>query len=60
MGSQSLIPDKEGELRERLSFKEECHESHEENCNLPPKFYELEIEELQVSDLEQCGVVEGI
>ena len=30
------------------------------NCDPPPKFDELEIEELQVFDLEQCGVVEGI
>ena len=30
------------------------------NCDLPPRFDELEIEELQVSGLEQFGVVEGI
>ena len=57
---QSLIPDKEGELGERLIFKEDCHEIHKVNYDLPPTFDELEMEELQVSDLEQCGVVEGI
>ena len=57
---QSLIPDKEGELGEPLIFNEESHESHNVNCDLPPKFDELEIEELQLSDLEQCWVVEGI
>ena len=41
---QSLIPDKEGELGEPLIYKEECHEIHEVNCGLPPKFDELEIE----------------
>ena len=56
---QSLIPDKEGELGRHLIFKEECHESHEVDCDLPPKFDELKIEELEVSDLEQCGVVDG-
>ena len=61
MGSQTSIshPDKEGKPREPLIFKEDCHESHE-NCDLPPKFDELEIEELQLSDLEQGGVVEEI
>ena len=57
---QSLIPDKEGELGEPLFFKEESHERLEVNCDLPPKFDELENEELQVSDFEQCGVFEGI
>ena len=57
---QSLIPYKERELGQPLIFKEECHESHEVNCDLPPKFDELEIEELQMSDLEQCGVVDKI
>ena len=57
---QSLMPNKESKLGEHLIFKEECHESHEVNCDLSLKFDELEIEELQVSHLEQCGVVEGI
>ena len=30
------------------------------NCDLPPRFDELEIEELQLLHLEQCGVVAGI
>ena len=41
---QSLIPDKEGKLREPLIFKEGCHENYEVNCDLPPRFNELEIE----------------
>ena len=57
---QFLIPDKEGKLREPLIFKEGCHENHEVNCDLPPRLDEPEIGELQVSDLEQCGVVEEI
>ena len=40
---QSLIPNKEGELGEPLIFKEGCHENHEVNCDLPPRFNELEI-----------------
>ena len=48
------------ELGQPLIFKEGCHENHEVNCDPPPRFDELEIKELQVSDLEQCGVVEGI
>ena len=57
---QSLIPYKERELGEPLIFKQECHESHEVNCDLPPKFDELEIEGHQMSDLQQCGVVDEI
>jgi len=52
--------DKEGKHGEPLIFKEGCHENHEVNCDPPPRFDELEIEELQVSDLELCGVVKGI
>ena len=47
------------ELGRPLIFKRGCHEKHEANCDLPLRFDELEIEELQVPDLEQCGVVEG-
>ena len=43
-----------------MIFKEGCHENHGVNCDPPPRFDELEIEALQVSDLEQCGVAEGI
>jgi len=43
-----------------LTFKEGFHENHEVNCDLRPRFDELEIEELQVSDLKQRAVVEGI
>ena len=57
---QSLIPEKEGELGEPLIFKEGCHENHVVNCDLTPRFDELEIKGLGVSDLEECGVVEGI
>jgi len=57
---ESLIHDKEGKQGEPLIFKEECHENPEVNCNLLPRFDELEIGKLQVSDLEQCGVVEEI
>ena len=57
---QFLIPDKEGKLGEPLIFKEGCHENHEVNCDLPARFDELEIGELRVSVLEQCGVVEEI
>ena len=42
-----------------MIFKEGCHEKHEANCDLPPRFDELEIEEVQVPDLEQCAVVGG-
>ena len=48
------------QLGRPLIFKEGCHEKHKANCELPPRFEELQIEELQVSDLEQCGLVEGI
>ena len=41
---QSLMPNKESKLGEHLIFKEECHESHEVNCDLSLKFDELEIE----------------
>ena len=57
---QSLTPDKEREPREPLIFKGGCHENHEVKCDPPPRFDELEIEELQVSNLDQCGVIEGI
>ena len=30
------------------------------NCDVRLKFDQLEIEELEVSDFEQCGVIEGI
>ena len=47
---QCLVPDKEGELGEPLIFKVGCHENLEVNCGLPPRFDELEIEELRVCD----------
>ena len=47
---QCLVPDKEGELGEPLIFKKGCHENHEVNCDLPPRFGELQIEELRVYD----------
>ena len=43
-----------------MIFKEGCHEKPEANCDQPPRFDELGIEELQVPDLEQYAVVEGI
>jgi len=43
-----------------LIVKERCDENHEVNCDLPPRFDELEIEECQVSELEECGVIGGI
>ena len=54
---QSLMPYKERELGEPLILKEESNESHEVNCDLPPKFDELEIEELQMSDLDNVGLL---
>ena len=48
------------ELGQPLIFQEGCHENHEVNCDPPPRFDELEIEELQVFDLEQWWVAEGI
>ena len=43
-----------------MIFKEGCHENDEVNCDLPLRFDKLEMEELQVSDLEQCRVADGI
>jgi len=54
----SLILNKEQEVGQPLFFIGACHENHEVNCNLPPWFDELEVKELQVFDLEPCGVVE--
>jgi len=53
-----LILDKERKVGQHFFFIGACHENHEVNWNLPPRFDELEVEELQVLDLEPCGVVE--
>jgi len=42
-----------------LFFNEGCQEDNEVNWNLPLRFDELEVEELQASVLEACGVVQG-
>ena len=54
----SLILDKEREAWHPLFFIRACHKNHEVNWNLPPRFDKLEVEELQVFDLEPCGVVQ--
>jgi len=43
-----------------LVFNEGFHEDNEVNWNLPPRFDEHEVEELHLSDLEPCGVVNGL
>jgi len=41
-----------------LIFNELFHEDNEVNWNLTPRFDEHEVEELQVSILKPCGIVE--
>jgi len=42
-----------------LVFNKGCHEDHKVYWDQPLRFDELEVEEIEVSDLKSCWVPEG-